>query len=292
MHRILATTSILLMAGTAAWLACSGGSGRTHLTLRELAGRLPTSELTTREAKLVERVINSEVSPCGEELTLAESLRSPAGCPLTPLAGRFVVGMAMEDHDAEEISAAYLNRYAALRGLTIPEDGSPRRGPAPASVTIAVFTDFACPYCARAAKQVDVLARSYPAHVALVFKHFPLGIHPAAELMARAAYAAQQQEKFWEMHDVLFSAQGSPVDRERLETMAAGLGLDLPRFREDLSSPGATAALEADRRLGESLGVDGTPAFFVNGRKLEGGARDLDERLDEEFLRQAVMKRK
>ncbi|HUT79535.1 MAG TPA: thioredoxin domain-containing protein [Polyangia bacterium] len=292
MHRLLAIMTILLFFGAVAWLACSAAGGRPHYELRDLAGRLDTVELTSREAKLVERVINTEVSPCGEEITLAESLLVPERCPLAPLAGRFVVGMAMEDHNAEEISAAYLNRYAAIRGLGIPLDGSPRKGPEAAAVTIVAFTDFACPYCARAAKQVELLVRSYPEHVALAFKHFPLASHPAAELMSRAAFAAMQQGKFWEMHDVLFSAQGSPVDRGRVDTMAVGLALDPERFSEDLASPAATAAIEADRRLGESLGVDGTPTLFVNGRKLESGARDLDERLDEEFLRQAVIEKK
>ncbi len=292
MQRLVATASILLMAGTVVWLACSAGTGRPHIALRDMAGRLDSSELTTREAKLVEHVINTEVSPCGEDVTLAESLLAPSLCPLAPLAGRFVVGMAMEDHNFEEISAAYLNRYAAIRGLGIPLDGSPRKGADPAAVTIVVFTDFACPYCARAAKDVEVMVRSYPEHVAVAFRHFPLTSHVSAELMSRAAFAAMQQDKFWEMHDVLFSAQGSPVDRERIETMAVGIGLDLDRFDEDLASPAATAAIEADRRLGESLGVDGTPTFFINGRKLDNGARDLDERLDEEFLRQVVLKKR
>jgi protein-disulfide isomerase len=292
MHRLLATITILLLVGAVAWLACSAGGGRPQYQLRELADRIDSAELTSRETKLVERVINTEVSPCGEELSLAESLLIPERCPLAPLAGRFVVGMAMEDHNAEEISAAYLSRYAAIQGLGIPLDGSPRKGPAAPAVTVVIFTDFGCPYCARAAKQVELLVRAYPEHVALVFKHFPLASHPASELMSRAAFAAMRQEQFWEMHDVLFSAQGSPVDRERLEVMAIGLGLDLERFDEDLASPAATAAIEADRRLGGSLGVDGTPTIFLNGRKLESGARDLDERLDEEFLRQAVMKRK
>jgi len=292
MQRLLATITVLLFAGTLAWLACSAGKGRPHVSLRDLAHRLDITELTTREAKLVERLINTEISPCGDDLTLAESLLAPERCPLAPVAGRFVLGMAMEDYDEQEISAAYLNRYAAIRGGDIPLDGSPRTGAENPVATIVVFTDFTCPYCGRAAGKLDTLARSYPEHVAVVFKHFPLGTSPASELTARAAFAAHQQERFWDMHDVLFSAQGSPVDRDRIEVMAIGLGLDRKQFGEDLASPAATAAIEADRRLGESLGVDGTPTFFINGRRLEAGSRDLDERLDEEFLRQAVMKKR
>jgi protein-disulfide isomerase len=92
------------------------------------------------------------------------------------------------------------------------------------------------------------------------------------------------------MHDTLFSAQGTPLDRERILVMALGLGMDVDAFEKDMASPEATKTIEADRRLGKELGVDGTPTLFVNGRKVQGGLDELDARIQEEFLRDAVAK--
>jgi protein-disulfide isomerase len=118
-----------------------------------------------------------------------------------------------------------------------------------------------------------------------VYKHFPIDSHRLAEDAARAAFAAQRQGKFWEMHDTLFSTIGSPLSRERIEIMAEGLGLDIEQFQEDLASAAATSAIDADKMLGQQLGVSGTPTLFVNGRILEDGIGKIDERLEEEFLR-------
>jgi protein-disulfide isomerase len=242
-------------------------------------------------------VVNAEVSPCGDDLSLARALFDPASCPLAPLAGEFVVEMLKQDYNAGEISAAYVGRYAAVKGLEIPVDGSPRTGAEKPAITLVVFTDFQCPFCSKAADALRDLQRSYPEHVAVVFKNFPIASHPKAELAARAGFAASRQDKFWEMHDTLFSTQGTELTRERIDTMAIGLGLDLDQFSEDLASTAATAAIEADRRLGEKLGVDSTPGVFVNGRPVTriedgeprmSGATGLEERVKEEFLRQAV----
>lgn len=277
-----------VLAGATVWLACSAAGGQRVASAKEIATVLDIRELTPSETKRLLRVLHGEVSPCGDDVSLALALFNPEACPLAPLAGRFVVQMVMEDYNEQEISAAYVARYAAAKGLEIPVDGSPRTGPEHAAATVVVFSDFECPFCAKAAEKLHEILRQYPNDVALVFKHDPLAIHPTAELMARAAYAAFRQDKFWEMHDTLFSASGSPVDRDRLVVMATGLGLDVKRFEEDLASSGATAAIEADRSLGKKLGVDGTPTIFVNGRKLENGVKDLEVRLREEFLRRAA----
>jgi protein-disulfide isomerase len=280
--------AVAVLAGTAVWLACSAAGGPRIASAKEIATVLDTRELTPSETKRLLRVLHSEVSPCGDDVSLALSLFNPEACPLAPLAARFVVQMIMEDFDEQEISAAYVARYAAAKGLEIPVDGSPRTGPEHPAATVVVFSDFECPFCAKAAERLREILRQYPNDVALVFKNFPLAIHTTAELMARAGYAAFEQGRFWEMHDTLFSASGSPVDRDRIIVMATGLGLDVKRFEEALASPGATAAIEADRNLGKKLGVDGTPVIFVNGRKLDGGVKDLEERLREEFLRRAA----
>ncbi|MFO8070835.1 MAG: DsbA family protein [Polyangia bacterium] len=289
---VLLAAGLLLGGLSAMWVTCSHREAPETITARQLEGRVDLGDLTPREIKRFETVVNSQVSPCGDALSLAAAIRDPSRCPLAPLAGRFVTEMLMKDYDVEEVSTAYVKRYAAAKGLEIPINGSPSRGAGDPSITIVVFSDFECPFCAETARKLERLVRAYPEHTEVVFKHFVLGSHPASELMSRAAFAAGRQDAFWEMHDTLFSAQGSEVSRERIETMATGLGLDLEKLREDISSTAATAALEADRRLGEELGVPGTPTLFINGRMLDQGARVLDERIEEELLRQSVLERR
>ena len=266
--------------------ACATRTDPRFVDIRTLANKLDTSELTPIESKRLERVINTQTSPCGDDVTLAEALFNPRHCPLAPLAGSFVVDHIKKDYNEEEIAQAYLARYAKLKGLEIPIDGSPQKGATDPVATFVVFTDFQCPFCAEAAEKLDELARSRPDDIALIHKNFPLpSLHPEAELAARAAYAASAQDKFWEMHDTLFSTAGSELNRERIDVIAEGLGMDMERFNEDISSTAATAAIESDKKLGETLGVTGTPTIFVNGRKIENGFKGIEERLYEALLR-------
>ncbi len=282
-----ALCSVLVLS--VVWSRCAAPDGPRSVSAKELGDKLDLSQLTPWESKRFEKVVNSEVSPCGDDVTLALALFNPEHCPLAPLAGRFVVEKIMDDYNEEEIAKAYLARYASVKGLALPEEGSPRVGPKDPIVTLVVFTDFQCPYCAKAAEKVHELMRYYPDKLALVYKHFPLNIHPEAELTARAAFAAGRQDRFWAMHDTLFTTTGSRVDRQRIEVIAEGLGLKMDAFREEMASPAATAAIAADRQLGLKLGVNGTPSIFVNGRLLEEGLKELTIRIEEEFLRHAAM---
>jgi protein-disulfide isomerase len=282
--------SFIALAGAAAVLcicyACATTTDPRFIGIRTLASKIDLSELTPTESKRLERVLNTQTSPCGDDVTLAESLFNPRHCPLAPFAGNFVVDQIKQDYNEQEIAAAYLARYAKLKGLQIPVDGSPEKGAKNPVVTFVVFTDFQCPFCAKAAEKLDEIVRSRPDEVAIIFKNFPLTtLHPEAELAARAAFAAGVQDKFWEMHDVLFSASRTELTRERIDTFAEGLGLDMEKFEEDISSTAATAAIENDKKLGESLGVKVTPTIFINGRLIGNGYKGIDSRLYEELLR-------
>jgi protein-disulfide isomerase len=279
----------LILAAAVVYATCGAVEGVERISYRDLVGRLDASELTPTETKALDVLLNQEVSPCGDDVSLGASLFNPDRCPLAPLAAEFVVSMLKEDFNVEEISIAYVSRYAAVKGLDVPLDGSPRLGPDKPLITIVVFSDFECPVCAKAAQALSRLVLEYPEHIALIYKYYPLTtIHPTAELAARAGFAAARQDKFWAMHDTLFSAQGSPLDRERILIMALGLGLDVDAFEKDMASPEATKTIEADHRLGKELGVDGTPSLFVNGRIVRGGLAELEARIHEEFLRAAV----
>src|SRR5262249_51893282 len=125
---------------------------------------------------------------------------------------------------------------------------------AAARVEIVLFSDFQCPYCAQLARSLRELQSKGVSGVQLSvkFKHFPLALHPAAPRLHLAALAAGEQGKFWEMHDLLFSNR-SATGRDDLTGYAAGLGLDLERFSNDLESDLLKRVIETDMAEGERL---------------------------------------
>lgn len=141
----------------------------------------------------------------------------------------------------------------------------------PPEVTIEVFSDFQCPYCKQFAPAVRELEskgiEGIPTRVE--FRNFPLSFHPFAQLAAQAAMAAREQGKFWEMHDLLFANQRA-LGRDDLLKYARDLKLDMDRFQTDLDSDRIKKLVEADKALGESKKVQGTPTFFLNGKEFSG----------------------
>ncbi len=158
---------------------------------------------------------------------------------------------------------------APVTAGTLDLSGAPIRGAADAPVTIVEFSDFQCGFCFRVNPTLLQLLERYQGKVRVVFKHSPIEGHTAAPLAHRAAFAAQQQGKFWEMHDRIFANQRE-MEREALLAHASALGLDLARFTADLDSPRAKAVLDRDQAEAAKVGVDGTPTFFVNGTPLIG----------------------
>jgi len=151
-----------------------------------------------------------------------------------------------------------------------PDD--PTKGKASAPVTMVLFSDFQCPYCARANPAVSEIESSYPNDVRVVWKHFPLPFHPNAMPAAMAAEAARLQggaPKFWAMHDKLFANQQA-LSEASYERYAGELGLDVTRFKRDLGDPKLRARVEEDTKLAQQLGVNGTPTFIVNGERVVG----------------------
>ncbi len=159
--------------------------------------------------------------------------------------------------------------------LDVPISGAPIRGAANAPVTLVEFSDFHCPFCKQVLPTLTQLLARYPGKVRLVFRDFPIdSLHPQARRAAEAARCALDQGKFWEYHDLLFAnaPQASP---EELGRFAQQVGLDLAKFEPCLSGGLHRAAVQRDIDEGTRLGVDGTPAFFINGRPLSG-AQPLD----------------
>jgi protein-disulfide isomerase len=163
----------------------------------------------------------------------------------------------------------------------------PRTGKAKKpAITIVGCLDFDCPYCSRGAEMIEQLLATapYDAKVVYHFAHFPLAMHKNAEEAHRAAIAAGEQGKFWEMHDMLFAERTRRGETELL-AMATTLGLDPDKFRADMRSSATAKKVADDIAMCTKLGVSGTPNFFINGRSMRG-AVPLDmvtEVLDEEL---------
>lgn len=163
------------------------------------------------------------------------------------------------------VLAVWLGLFVPLLGATEETPVPPAESP----VTIVEFTDFQCPFCARALPIRHQLMDEYPGRIRWEIRHFPLGFHDDAMLAHQAALAAGEQGKFWEMHDLLF-ANRHALKRDQLITYAQRLGLDQGRFLADLDSPRLRERITADLDEGRRRGVRGTPTFFVNGKKMVG----------------------
>ena len=155
---------------------------------------------------------------------------------------------------------------------------SPVRGAADAPITIVAFSDFQCPFCARGHDTMEQLRARYGDQIRFVFKHFPLPGHPMAALASRASFAAAKLDKFWEFHDAVF-AFGGRFSPEDLSAIADKLGIPRASLEAAMSSEQHDSRIEADLRLGATLMVDGTPAYFINGRPIIGAHPLMDFRM-------------
>ncbi|MEE9218422.1 MAG: thioredoxin domain-containing protein [Acidobacteriota bacterium] len=172
---------------------------------------------------------------------------------------------------------------------TIDLDQAASTGPDDAPVTIVEFTDFQCPFCKRVQPTLKQILLDYPKQVRLVTKNLPLPFHPLARGAARAALAAERQGKYWEFRDLIFENPRA-LDEESLIQHARDLGLDVERFRADMSSEEIDQIISVDLEQAKEVGATGTPTFLINGRKLVG-AQPLPafkQRIDAELARQGV----
>jgi protein-disulfide isomerase len=144
-------------------------------------------------------------------------------------------------------------------------------GPDTALLTVIVFSDFQCVYCARLQPALQALRHEYGDRVRLVLRHLPLSFHPRAQLAAEAAVAAAMQGKLWDFHDRVFAAPGQ-LTRADLERHAQAIGLDMEAFRAALDDRRYFDLVAADAAAAGALGVRGTPTMFVNGTPVAGSA--------------------
>ncbi|RDC55473.1 DsbA family protein [Pedobacter chinensis] len=150
-----------------------------------------------------------------------------------------------------------------------------------ASITIVEFGDYQCPYCGDAYPIIKEIQDAFGNQIKFVFRNFPLQkSHELAYPAAIAAEAAALQDKFWEMHDAIYENQYRLTD-QLFNELAEKIGLNTEQFQEDSLSDEIKQKVEDDFESGVRSGVNGTPSFYVNGTKFDGGATDLYQMLKE-----------
>jgi protein-disulfide isomerase len=157
-----------------------------------------------------------------------------------------------------------------VRRTALQIDGAPVRGNVSAPVTVVEFSDFHCPYCKRVQPTLLELLSRYPDKVRIVYMDLPIdSLHPTAPRASEAARCARDQNKFWEYHDKIY-AGGPDTSPEYLRKLATEVGLDVGTFEQCLASGKHKEGIQTDLQQASRLGLNGTPAFFVNGRPLSG----------------------
>lgn len=171
---------------------------------------------------------------------------------------------------------SFLRKSASVKVMLEPPRvkleslAGPAKGPESAPITIVEYADFQCPYCTRALASLKQVEEKYAGKIRIVFRDFPLSqIHPFAAKAAEAGACANDQGKFWPMHDKLFANQTKLAVND-LKQHATDLGLDAEAFGACLDSGKHAAEIKKSVEEGQRYGLSGTPSFFVNGRLIVG----------------------
>ncbi len=275
----------------------------TYEARRRTLDEMIAEELFAREAKkrgitpdaLAQQEIMSKVTPVADADVIAwyqANQDRVRGAPLEQVGEQirqFLQQQQVSRHSAELIDRLKTTIKVETSldpprlTVAIPKE-APAMGPAAAPVQLVAFSDFQCPYCAQVAPLMKQIAGRYGEKVRIVFRDFPLPIHPQAPKAAEAARCANVQGKFWEYHDRLFANQQALSDGD-LKRYARDLGMDAVGFGTCLDTGTFATAVQADLTEGRSYGIGSTPTFFINGRLLSGAvplevfSRIIDEEL-------------
>lgn len=246
-----------------------------------------------RTLKLSEAPLDAAIAPSGKWLfVLTQSGRLHIYTPDGRLEGQISVGSRVDGIQVgprDDLLLLTSRQDKTVQMMTLdfirPIDvsGSPFKGPEDAPVVIAVFSNFECGYCRRLAPMLDQVLEKNPGNVKVVYKHFPLQNQKFGWKAAAAALAAQRQGKFWPFHDRLYD-NAARLSDEKIQEIAATLGLNMDLFNADLKSPALQAKIQQDLQDGRKADVRGTPAIYINGRVLKNRSlAGFQEMIDKEL---------
>jgi protein-disulfide isomerase len=172
--------------------------------------------------------------------------------------------------------------------LTFANEGAPTLGKNESPVTLVEFSDFQCPYCRASAPTLKQVAQKFGDKVQIIYRQYPIpSLHPFAFKAAEASLCANDQGKFWEMHDAMFADQ-KKLTVSDLKATARTIGMDGKKFDACLDAGRHVEQVQNDQREGERIGVTGTPAMYINGKYVEGGSvpfSTLEALIEKELLR-------
>ena len=250
------------------------------------------STLSSKERDTFTQIAGEEFCGCDSALTLQGCLNGRPSCKqafdLADVLLRAVRTGAPRQSVAAFMSQGVLGPYCSLP-QTLDVAGAPRRGPANAPLQVVEFADFRCTHCRQAMPLVHAAIDKLGGKASLVYMPVALVDPSPSSATGEAALAAHAQGKYWAMHKLLFNREAGDYTPEVLRTLAKAAGLDLKRFDADMAGHVHQAQLKAFRARFVALGLEGTPAMFVNGRRfdIEPNIFTLEDRLTLEMDRNA-----
>lgn len=232
---------------------------------------------TTKEELFQQEVMSKVTPPTEEELqsTYDRFIRGRYDVSFEDAKDRLAMQLMQEKQQVradaffQELKAKYKSENLLPPPRAEVAATGPSKGPKNAPITIVEFSDFECPFCSRVLPTLDQVTETYGDKVRIVFRHYPLPFHPNAPKAAEASLCAEDQGKFWEMHDLMFQNQKA-LDVPQLKQAARTVGMDGAKFDACLDSGEKAETVRRDMAEGQAAGVSGTPAFFINGRLLSG----------------------
>jgi protein-disulfide isomerase len=248
MMKIALLTAALTAAGTAAYVTTTSSSASSKAPVATASLAAPAAAATA-------------VAPA------ASALAAPAATGGSPSAAPAEGGAPCHacNGTAPDPDALPLIDDATLAKLRLHE--GPSEGADKAPVTVVVFNDMQCHFCGETLGNLDQLLEDYPGKLRIVMKQMP--VHKTAELAAEAALAAEAQGKFWELHDLMM-AQQDDLSQGAILALAKQGGLDVAALRKALEQRTYADAVKKDMSTAIELGVTGTPAFIINGKRVAG----------------------
>ncbi len=214
------------------------------------------------------KLVGSLQSPCGKAESLRISFTKDTSCKRAPFAVRYVMALLEDEATEAQAREEYENKYHSKdEKVNLDVSKAPHEGATDAPVRFVEFFDYGCPHCAAFKPMMDQVLADEQGKVVTYFLMFPLEKHPDSKSAAQAAYAANAQGKFKEMHSMLFE-KAPEQDHAHVTEYAKQLGLDMTKFEADYNA--FAPQVLADLKQGENAGVDSTPTIFFNDKKYEG----------------------
>ena len=225
--------------------------------------------MTAREQREWSDQLHALLAPCPETpVNIAQCIAEKRACKACTPAALYLLDAVRAGRSKQDREKAHAMRFDPKKVRTLDTDGSPELGPPDAPVTIVEWADFECPACKAFYPILDDLVKRFPGQVRLVYKNYPLAVHPHGEIAARAGVAAARQGKFWEMHHLLFDNQDK-LEQSDLEGYAKQLKLDFGKFRAEIGSDDTVARIARDKRAADDINLEATPTIFINGREVD-----------------------